>query len=382
MKFDVHVCLVSEQPTPNFVPVLVQEFRPKEVILVVTPSMKAKANALEKVMRERCQVKVQKIHIENEYDTSIIGERLFELLLNVDKEKVALNVTGGTKLMAIGAYSTFRDAGYPSFYVSEKTGEIQILDSNECLSLKNPKIRIEDYLELHGFSVLEGKRQINRDWLPVAEELIKHQSLSHQLSMLNAAISHAKTKQSNKADVLDVHLNNLDQNMNYFLSILEEHHLVKSNGQSVRFTSRAARDYMAGGWFEEYVFNLIQHLPNVQDCALGVQIDLADKQQRRRNELDVVFMANNALHVVECKTANFDNVDNDERNKPLYLLKTLKEIGGHRTKTAFISYRALGESCDHMKARADGLDIKVLEQRDLQSLRTLLKNWINPERKS
>ena len=122
MKFDVHVCLVSDQPTPNFVPVLAQEFRPQEVILVVTPRMKTKANALEKVMRERCGVKVQQIHIENEYDTASIGERLFELLVNVDKEKVALNVTGGTNCMAIGAYSTFRDAGYPSFYVLERTG--------------------------------------------------------------------------------------------------------------------------------------------------------------------------------------------------------------------------------------------------------------------
>ena len=45
-KFDVHVCLVSEQAIPNFVPVVDKEFRPKEVVLLVTDKMKAKAEIL------------------------------------------------------------------------------------------------------------------------------------------------------------------------------------------------------------------------------------------------------------------------------------------------------------------------------------------------
>lgn len=33
---DVHVCLVSEQATPNFIPVLDTRFRLREVILVLS----------------------------------------------------------------------------------------------------------------------------------------------------------------------------------------------------------------------------------------------------------------------------------------------------------------------------------------------------------
>ena len=126
MKFDVHVCLVSNQPTPNFVPVLSPEFRPQEVVLVVTPQMAQQAEALAKVMKERCQVKVHQLKVDSEYDVAAIGERLFELLVNIDKDKVALNVTGGTKLMAIGAYGVFRDAGYASFYLTQQ-GEVVLL---------------------------------------------------------------------------------------------------------------------------------------------------------------------------------------------------------------------------------------------------------------
>lgn len=380
MKFDVHVCLVSGQPTPNLVPILAEEFRPQEVILVVTPRMKTKADALEKVMRERCGVKVQQIQIENEYDTAKIGERLFELLVNVDKEKVALNVTGGTKLMAIGAYSTFRDAGYPSFYVLERTGEIQILDSTECLKFDVPKIRIEDYLMLHGFAVLEGKakRQINMQWLPVAQELVqKHYRLSGVLGALNFAINKAKERNPNTDTVELSRLDN--QNMDYLIQILEKHNLADFKDNIIRFESVEARDYIAGAWFEEYVFDCIKKIPGIQDFAIGVQIDSADLQENSRNELDVVAMYNNTLHVLECKTVNFqsDDLNNTQRNEPIYKLETLKKLGGLRTRKALISYRALTGTARHMKKRAEGSDIHILETKDLVGLTSELNNWFN-----
>ena len=41
-KFDVHVRLVSDQALPNFIPVLAEDFRPQEVILLATEPMKKK----------------------------------------------------------------------------------------------------------------------------------------------------------------------------------------------------------------------------------------------------------------------------------------------------------------------------------------------------
>lgn len=43
-KFDVHVCLVSDQALPNFIPVLTEDFRPQEVILLATEPMKKGGN--------------------------------------------------------------------------------------------------------------------------------------------------------------------------------------------------------------------------------------------------------------------------------------------------------------------------------------------------
>lgn len=384
MKFDVHVCLVSDQPTPNYVPVLAQEFRPQEVILVVTPRMREKANALEKVMRERCGVKVQQLHIENEYDTADIGNRLLELLVNVDKEQVALNATGGTKLMSIGAYKTFSDLGYASFYLTERTGEIQILDTTETFSLSKPKIRVEDYLAIHGYAVLDGKakRQIHTQWLPVAQDLVQaRNSLGGVLGALNYEITKAKEINPN-TEIIE--LKRMDNpNMDYLIQILEKYELASFKDNTIRFESVEARDYLAGGWFEEYVLDCVKKVPNVQDYAIGVQIDSADLQKKNRNELDVAVMYDNTLHILECKTINFqsDTLSNAQRNEPLYKLESLKKLGGLRTKKALISYRALTGKAKHMKDRAEGSEIHILEAKDLGGLTTELSNWFSGKRK-
>ena len=372
MKFDVHVCLVSNQPTPNFVPVLSPEFRPQEVVLVVTPQMAQQAEALAKVMKERCQVKVHQLKVDSEYDVAAIGERLFELLVNIDKDKVALNVTGGTKLMAIGAYGVFRDAGYASFYLTQQ-GEVVLLDSQQKLSLPAPKILIEDYLALHGFTALDKPiRQINQQWLSLAEELAKRRSLAQPLGSLNYEISMLKNEADLMIEVAQVD----EQNMAYLLSLLERYGLARLKNNQLTFVSEKAKQYVNGTWFEEYVFHVVKSLPNVQDCALGLQIDLADEQGLGRNELDVVVMAHNALHVLECKTANFtaNHLSKAECNEPIYKLDTLKRLGGLRTRTALVSYRELTKP---MKKRASGSAIYVLQQHDLSGLPTLLKNWLD-----
>jgi hypothetical protein len=55
--------------------------------------------------------------------------------------------------------------------------------------------------------------------------------------------------------------------------------------------------YLTGGWFEEYVYNLVLKKVKPQDITLGLKIDTKDG-----NDLDVVFTKGNKLYVIECKT--------------------------------------------------------------------------------
>lgn len=380
-KFDVHVCLVSDQALPNFIPVLAEDFRPQEVILLATEPMKKKAETLAEVMKNRCCVKVQIFDLHDEYDIQSVREEIFNLLLkNIDKRKVALNVTGGTKLMAIGAYGMFRDEVYPVFYFTAKDNRILLLENNEQFVLQPSKIKIEDYLQLYGYPVRKGykiNRQTQRNLPKLWEELVKGiNNFAECLTALNYVISHSNDLTTDMPKVENQH----QQNFNYLLHLLEDNELLSQQNGKLHFPDLETKKYVAGGWFEDYVFNVISKIPGVQDVALNVQIENSDLNSHQNNELDVVVLANNVLHVLECKTANFAK-NKKEAENALYKLETLKKLGGLKTRAALISYRETGEpgGINPIRDRAKGAQIELIERKDLPGLQKLLTKWITDE---
>ncbi|WP_245231733.1 MULTISPECIES: DUF1887 family CARF protein [unclassified Neisseria] len=240
------VCLVSDQAVPNFVPVLDKDFRPQEVVLLVTEQMKEKAAALAEVMRKRCGVKVRQLEVADAYNMAQVGKEIFNLLRDMDKEQVALNVTGGTKLMAIAAFAMFKEAGYPSFYFTANSNEVLLLDNNENLSLKPPKIKIEDYLTLHGYPARHKlqKQLTHREWLPFAEELVraKHR-LESELGQLNYKIS----KADRRALKCKVPAGVVAHNMQYLLELLEKYGLAaRQQGGCLVFADEEAKQLCGG----------------------------------------------------------------------------------------------------------------------------------------
>lgn len=64
--------------------------------------------------------------------------------------------------------------------------------------------------------------------------------------------------------------------------------------------SHVTLEWITGGWFEDYLYYRIKELVQPDDLALRVHI--TRKGARKGNELDVLFMKDNRLFVVECKT--------------------------------------------------------------------------------
>lgn len=378
MKFDVHVCLVSNQPTPNLVPILA--YRPKEIILVITDEMRDKAKILEETIRSRTQAKITQLHIKDEFDMLDIEEQLLDVLAEKENMQIALNATGGTKLMSFAALDLFRKLEKPAFYyTNEKIFLLNTKGVSKIESVGIVPLRIEDYLAVHGFSVLETpKRNLELGWLPFAEELVKRPSLQSAIATLNAVIRKTKEKEKEqKRQILTCNLEHLpDENLKYLLSIAEKCNLIQQNGTVLTFPSVLARNYVSGVWLEEYTFSLIQKLVGVQDCAMSVQTDLLDEKNKKRNELDVVVMVNNVLYIIECKTKKFidTQLSNDEKNETIYKLQSLKELGGLKTQQALISFREIE---DFMRKRADGAGIKVWQKNDIQGLSKHLQKWFN-----
>ena len=372
-KYNIHVCIVSDQPIPNYVPVLDNQFRPQEVILLVTDRMRTKAEALAQTLKTRCGVKTRQIAIQSEYDMQEMEDKVLGELIALDesKENIALNLTGGTKLMALAAYRTFHDAGYPTFYFTATSNEVLLLDNNERLTLQPPKIKIEDYLHLHGYQIAANnqvQRSVPRERQAIGEELIqRHQYYANAITALNGIISDGRSK---NRKTLTFTKSQSWGALDDLIDLLASHGLLKTDGDKITFADEDSLRYVSGGWLEEYTYPIAASLPDIQDIALNVQIENAGNSHQP-NELDIAILSHNVLFVLECKTANL-KADEKTQNA-LYKLETLKKLGGLRTRTAFIAYRELPRET---RDRAKGANIRIIEQKDLPGFKTELHKWI------
>ena len=71
-KYDIHVCLVSDQAAANLLPVSMHEFKPKEAILLVSEDMKnkGKSESLKKSF-QALGIAINECYLSSPYDLEI-----------------------------------------------------------------------------------------------------------------------------------------------------------------------------------------------------------------------------------------------------------------------------------------------------------------------
>jgi hypothetical protein len=149
-----HVLLVSAQAAPNLLAALDPALKPAEAVLMVSGKMRARADALETVLRE-AGVKVNRVPLQDEHDFAGLESALLEVASAREGQSIALNVTGGTKLMALAAQSVAQEAGWSVFYVDVDTDEVIWLGKKARRQKLSEQLRLPHYLRGYGFS-LEG----------------------------------------------------------------------------------------------------------------------------------------------------------------------------------------------------------------------------------
>lgn len=140
------LCLVGEQPIPNLLPAL--SLKPHSVVLACTTTTRRVAHNLQPMFARAA------IHEVSDYD---IPAAIRQLKALCTRETV-INLTAGTKLMALAAYETARSLNLPFVYLSSQ-GNTSLLHHFEWdsagLRLASRQelpglITIQDYLKAHG----------------------------------------------------------------------------------------------------------------------------------------------------------------------------------------------------------------------------------------
>ena len=328
------VVLVSEQTIPNVVylkNLLKYGESFDKVLLITTEKMEnqGKSDTITKALGSD-------FFDNKKYDKSLIDEnmlfdinkKLEEYFENNSFDKVFVNITGGTKIMSLAAYNFFKDKSFTENIVYLPIGstsykQIYPLGSDgKAVDVKiNYKMGVGEYLKSFDVEYEDSKaldvdlsRFIFKTYLEddsvinkVTQILRKYRKDGKELKKINKSLEYGEIKRLLNKINIDVDKYNLKQ--------------------------RRWVDYFSGGWFEEYVYSEINELC-IDDIKLNIKIKRQTNIKDVPNEFDVVFIKDNNLFVVECKTGNMEG---HETTNALYKVAQLNRDLGLSAKSYFVS---------------------------------------------
>jgi len=382
-KKRIHVCLITDQPNALITPVLDKRTRPHEVIVVATDDIQTKVNWLADTLHKH-KFPVTRWRIEDAWDVRSIQKSFKELIKKYNNADLTLNAAGGTKAMNIAACHVFRAAGLPIFYVHPKTDVLMWVNETRRKDFNlADKISLEDYMGVRGAHVVKDQKGgIERNSLHKIERSLVYKiaqtagKLSSAINVMNRLATRADKFDRTKITTQDLKAKGLRE----LLDIYTQHKFIHWTKKELVFKNYQARWYASGGWLEAYVFdvltNLQQRIPQIQDVARNVKVERQTETGVVPNEIDVAFLHNNSLHIIECKTQRFRrrNTSTGHGLKAIYKLDSLKDLlGGLRGNAMLVALENLSEG---NQRRANDLGIEVSANKNLKNLAQQIEEWV------
>ena len=396
----VLISIVSDHILASLLPAL--KMRAEYHLLLCTDSMEPKAERLKNLIANALEGCAEDIFILKgfpENDFQLIKEYV-AYLEKYAREKwpdtrMILNITGGNKLMSIGAYQASMELVDQVIYTDTHHNQLQVIHSRDGNNDPIPLgslLDVETYLAANGKVLTESENSTYDRWQERIESrqdltcwlgdnirhLVKEEGSSF-FRNINAAAARALENKDRFVEQQELHY----EFKGYWHDALERLsdagviHWHTSSPKTIIFPDRERARYVNGGWLEEYLWIQANHI-GIGDVIANAEFRNDDDDWRDTvNEMDLLLCHNNRLLMVECKTAVFnkDHKDADVLNK---LSNIGREAGGIFCDKLLVSVHTLDQSRNHsVTARAQSKGIQYLEWDDVSHADSWLRRWLD-----
>ena len=379
-----HICLVSEQTLPNYLGAIVPDAFPKKVHLVVTSRMKERADILQKALEARgCGVEQYGLAEPRPDAVMEVLDRIYEKT----GADVAVNVTGGTKVMALTAveWASIQDKPPFLFYVDTDSRQILQIGGQMGKCEMATALSVADILYAGaGHKVIKNKNTpLNKEERDGVDALLGlFLKNTEALKLFNACAANAK--KSSYRVLLPF---NPPKEFLEALDIAKTLEKLDFTADKISYPTENALEWCNGVWLEDYVKKTLYQMKAdklIDDWGSGVEIDYRNplshtKKGDSKNELDGVFTCRNRLFLIECKTINLERKPNSSKPEntledAIYKLDSLnKTLGGALSRKMLVSvFKPRLQDIQ----RCEDLNINLLYGSDLLKLEDKLKSWI------
>lgn len=294
------ISLISAQTLPNILFAREQGAFDR-YILVSTEQMKAKG---------RDQVLIDTLNLTNAETIWVISDSLEDIqqklatLEYADDEAFTVNLTGGTKMMAIGVYNFFIRRNSRMYYMA--IGKNTVVQVHPEVSKKEQPLNYRTSL---------------KEYLDAYQVQVEAQSWQNKNTLFQPSLLTQKCYQSNNRSgrfragwkpLRDREIQRALKNIGYIPLASSGFERIKENLERLDYTtqvpgqlSQQESEYFSGQWLEEYMYFLLKEKLSLSDDNIGLNIKINEDGSRRLqagNEFDILFVKDNRLYVIECKT--------------------------------------------------------------------------------
>lgn len=262
-------------------------------------------------------------------------ERICRIINNAINKNTdyVVNLAGGTRYMALSVQHVFSNYHTTFYYIQTRENLIvktifdnSIYDNDDEIIPIQYKMNLREYFEVYGLThnldtpkTLVGEKQTT-----CTPSLLFDLFTKRKLSFSDYKVMEVlreKYRNWNSINIEEVE-NTVNDSMIPIPNLSKFLKYIKFVPSEAGVLQHEELDYLTGGWFEEYVYRLIQQNVEPDDMALGVRID-GCTEIRHNNELDVCFIKNNQFFVIECKSGIHSE---SMFNEIVYKVSSLKEV--------------------------------------------------------
>lgn len=351
------ISLVSDQTIPNVL-FIKEYYDVLDFFVFVTTEQMEEQGKLDWILKATGITKEQyhkAVVVEDELTS--IENALNRLPLNQD-DTFVLNLTGGTKIMTIGVYNYFLNKNSKIFYIPiGKNVFRRIFPDTEQRDFKiTYRTDLLTYLTSYGIEVL-NHNEINS--ITKKEEFtlrfFEHNySKNRLLKRLFNHKSSSKRETCQQSEIPEL-----------FEWLVRIGFPFEKDG---RLTTKETF-YLLGGWLEEFTYTYFKKHLGLSDSAIGLNVRI--KRKKVSNEFDVMFVYENAIYVIECKTgltqkASYENA--------VYKLAALRKDFGLFVRSYILTMTEV--KAEVWKNRAALFNIQLLDNLSKPIGKSNLKNIV------
>ncbi len=359
------LCFISDQPMPNLI--AVKLLKPSYLVILHTDTERYRP--ITKILHDYAKKILPNPEVKTDITSPYSVQDNYEKVkkwVGILGREVTVNVTGGTKLMALGSFRATIDMGALPVYVDSTNNHlINLNDESDTLPL--PSLSVPEILFGHRAEIVKDKTDFflsNPAMAEMGKYLVKNaddwdrlHNYFHSQLKKNAKEYQLKPKPHEFESLVRMLTEFENQGFLHILKVDNDRIIFFAKNKEIKKLL-----WDKGEWLEAYVFFTAREL-GFDDVRAGVELLWNQYASiSPENELDTLISVGSKLSGISCKF-----VGEEDKNHLNELEVYLRRFGGTFANKVLAITRPRNAIEDKFLERAKEMGINILALDDLQA---------------